>query len=36
MDVPNADTIRAIEDVRMGRNISRLFFCGRINGGLEC
>lgn len=25
MDVPNADTIRAIEDVRMGRNISRSF-----------
>jgi antitoxin component of RelBE/YafQ-DinJ toxin-antitoxin module len=23
--VPNADTIRAIEDVRMGRNISRSF-----------
>ena len=25
MDVPNADTIRAIEDVRLGRNVSRSF-----------
>ena len=26
MDVPNADTIRAIDDVRRGRNLSRSFF----------
>ena len=26
MDVPNADTIRAINDVRHGRNLSRSFF----------
>lgn len=25
MDVPNADTIRAINDVRHGRNLSRAF-----------
>ena len=25
MDVPNADTIRAIDDVRHGRNLSRSF-----------
>lgn len=25
MDVPNTDTIRAIEDVRHGRNLSRSF-----------
>lgn len=25
MDVPNADTIRAIDDVRNGRNLSRSF-----------
>lgn len=25
MDVPNADTIRAIDDVRHGRNLSRAF-----------
>lgn len=25
MDVPNADTIRAIDDVRHGRNVSRAF-----------
>ena len=25
MDVPNADTIRAIDDVRYGRNVSRSF-----------
>ena len=26
MDVPNADTIRANDDVRRGRNLSRSFF----------
>ncbi|MCM1121190.1 MAG: type II toxin-antitoxin system RelB/DinJ family antitoxin [Eubacterium sp.] len=25
MDIPNADTIRAIDDVRQGRNLSRSF-----------
>ena len=25
MDIPNADTIRAIDDVRHGRNLSRAF-----------
>ena len=25
MDVPNADTVRAIDDVRHGRNVSRSF-----------
>lgn len=25
MDIPNADTIRAIDDVRHGRNVSRSF-----------
>ena len=25
MDIPNADTIRAIDDVRHGRNLSRVF-----------